>query len=115
MTQPTDRLGIDQLTSDMLDQLYDELWHLRLAQAGADLALQAACRMTEEQRVRADRAEAAITAVRKLHQPQPDGSGFPDSHQCTTCSQNGGDGYQYLVPYPCPTVAVLGQHDQTTT
>ncbi|MFH8581696.1 hypothetical protein [Streptomyces zaomyceticus] len=60
MTQPTDRPGIEDLTSDRLDQLYDELWHLRLAQAGADLALQAACRMTDEQRARAEQAEADL-------------------------------------------------------
>ena len=41
------------------------------------------------------------------HRPQPDGSGFPDGKHCQTCSQDGGDGYQYLVPYPCPTVLDL--------
>ena len=75
MTQPTDRPGIEDLTSDRLDQLYDELWHLRLAQAGADLALQAACRMTDEQRARADRHEATLTAVRALTQRMHDWDG----------------------------------------
>lgn len=41
------------------------------------------------------------------HAPQPDGTGFPDGQQCRTCSQDGGDGYQYLVPYPCPTITDL--------
>ncbi|MFC9847762.1 hypothetical protein ACFWFF_01430 [Streptomyces sp. NPDC060223] len=47
---------------------------------------------------------AALDRVRALHLPKPDGSGFPDSMQCRTCSYDGGDGYQYLVPWPCPTV-----------
>ncbi|MGW8719651.1 hypothetical protein ACWGNR_10120 [Streptomyces althioticus] len=58
---------------------------------------------------RADRAEAALDRVRALHQPQHDGSGFPDSQQCSTCSQDGGDGYQYLVPWPCPTIRAIDQ------
>ncbi|MFD3999841.1 DUF6221 family protein [Streptomyces rubiginosohelvolus] len=41
------------------------------------------------------------------HTPQHDGTAFPDGQQCRTCSQDGGDGYQYLVPYPCPTVTDL--------
>lgn len=48
-----------------------------------------------------------VETVRALHQPQPDGTGFPDSQQCRTCSQDGGDGYQYLVRYPCPTTRAL--------
>ena len=52
------------------------------------------------------------TADRRLlerHQPQQDGSAFPDSMQCRTCSQDGGDGYQYLVPAPCPTLRDLAE------
>lgn len=41
------------------------------------------------------------------HEPQPNGTGFDDGWQCQTCSVDGGDGYQYLVPYPCPTVEDL--------
>jgi hypothetical protein len=41
------------------------------------------------------------------HTPQPNGTGFEDGWQCQTCSVDGGDGYQYLVPYPCPTVEDL--------
>ncbi|CAL9649900.1 hypothetical protein [Streptomyces sp. enrichment culture] len=41
------------------------------------------------------------------HQPQPDGTPGDDGWQCRTCSEDGGDGYQYLVPYPCPTVTDL--------
>jgi hypothetical protein len=48
-----------------------------------------------------------LAKVRDLHKPQPDGSGFPGAQQCSTCSQDGGDGYQYLVAWPCPTIRVL--------
>ncbi|WP_327160508.1 hypothetical protein [Streptomyces zaomyceticus] len=41
-----------------------ELWHLRLDKAGADLALQAGCRQTEEQRQRAKEAEAERDQLR---------------------------------------------------
>jgi hypothetical protein len=41
------------------------------------------------------------------HEPQPNGTGFDDGWQCQTCSADGGDGYQYLVPYPCPTIEDL--------
>lgn len=50
---------------------------------------------------------ATVERVRALHQPRPDGSGFPDGQQCGTCSTDGGDGYQYLVPWPCPTIRAL--------
>lgn len=43
------------------------------------------------------------------HAPQPDGSGFPDSQQCRTCSNAGGDGYHYLAPTPCPTLRALAE------
>lgn len=52
---------------------------------------------------------AADRKILAEHAAQPDGSGFPDSQQCQTCSQPGGDGYQYLVPYPCPTVRDLAE------
>ncbi|MFF5784210.1 hypothetical protein ACFY8P_04475 [Streptomyces sp. NPDC012693] len=104
MTQPTDRPGIDHLTSDRLDQLYDELWHLRLDKAGADLALQAACRMTEEQRARADRHEATLERVTSLVRHY---------------EQWGLTGWQPSSVYPSQVArefrAVLDQHDQTTT
>lgn len=50
---------------------------------------------------------AADRKILREHQPRPDGTGFPDSMHCRTCSQDGGDGYQYLVPYPCPTVLAV--------
>lgn len=52
---------------------------------------------------------AADRKILAEHKPQPDGTGFPDSLQCGTCSRDGGDGYQYLVPYPCPTVMALAE------
>lgn len=54
-----------------------------------------------------DQLLEAVDRIRALHQPQQDGSAFPDSQQCPTCSQDGGDGYQYLVPWPCPTIQAL--------
>ncbi|MFB7936651.1 hypothetical protein [Streptomyces sp. NPDC056049] len=63
MTGPSSnpRPRVDQLTDDTLDA---ELWHLRLDKEGADLALQAAVRKTEEERCRGEKAEAAIARVR---------------------------------------------------
>lgn len=60
------RPRVDQLTDDQLDQLYAELWHLRLDKEGADLALQAAVRKAEEQRQRAEKAEAELTALKTI-------------------------------------------------
>lgn len=66
MTQPTDRPGIDDLTSDMLDRLYAERDHaVRIARSAAfDTAKALTAQMLAEQR--ADNAEATLTAVRKL-------------------------------------------------
>ncbi|MGX1116371.1 hypothetical protein RKD37_001734 [Streptomyces ambofaciens] len=58
---------------------------------------------------RVDELHAVVGRVRALHQPQPDGTGFDDGQQCRTCSRDGGDGYQYLVPWPCPTVRTLDE------
>ncbi|MFD8839768.1 DUF6221 family protein [Streptomyces griseofuscus] len=52
---------------------------------------------------------AADRKLLALHQPQQDSSPFPDSIQCRTCSEHGGDGYQYLVPAPCPTILALAE------
>jgi hypothetical protein len=52
---------------------------------------------------------AADRKILAEHAAQQDGSGFPDSRQCRTCSTSGGDGYQYLVLYPCPTVLALAE------
>ncbi|MBX9392245.1 hypothetical protein K4749_01190 [Streptomyces sp. TRM72054] len=53
------------------------------------------------------RRSAADRRILAEHAPQPDGSGFPNSRQCRTCSRDGGDGYHYLMPYPCPTVLAV--------
>ncbi|WP_086564918.1 DUF6221 family protein [Streptomyces africanus] len=52
---------------------------------------------------------AADRKLLERHRPQQDGSPFPDSMQCRTCSEDGGDGYQYLVPAPCPTLRDLAE------
>ncbi|GAA3956962.1 hypothetical protein GCM10022384_07590 [Streptomyces marokkonensis] len=72
-------------------------------------------RQWRDEKRRAERAEAAIERVRTLHQPQPDGTADPDGQQCKTCSCDGGDGYQYLVPWPCPTVQALGEPTPAAT
>ncbi|GHC36872.1 MULTISPECIES: hypothetical protein [Streptomyces rochei group] len=63
----------------------------------------------EDSKPTRDQLLDAVDKVRALHQPQQDGTGFPDSQQCSTCSRDGGDGYQYLVPWPCPTIRILGE------
>ncbi|MEI5100334.1 hypothetical protein RB200_19625 [Streptomyces sp. PmtG] len=98
----TSRYTADTITDDALDLLYADLARYEevvgeLNEANTTLARQAA------------RADAAIARVRALHQPQPDGSGFPDGLHCRTCSEDGDDGYQYLVRFPCPTAAALGE------
>ncbi|MFJ8301572.1 hypothetical protein ACIQ9R_37485 [Streptomyces sp. NPDC094447] len=88
MTATPDRPGIDQLTSDQLDRLYARL-------------------------DKAERAEATLTAVRKLHRPANDWSwktfgcdhGGAHTQLCSRCK----------TCYPCATVAVLDQHGQTPT
>ncbi|MFJ6069082.1 hypothetical protein ACIQHU_39335 [Streptomyces tendae] len=53
------------------------------------------------------------TADRKLlelHRPQQTGAGFPDIQECRTCSADSlGDGYQYLMPAPCPSLLALAE------
>lgn len=108
-----------------------ELRHLRIAQAGHDLALQAACRKTDEQRERADKAVAerdaaqgdrdgwreralgyrlATERVRKLHAPV-DYRGRPICGHCS--GYGGGSCDSGPQDHPCPTVAVLDQQGQT--
>lgn len=56
-------------------------------------------------RRRAERAEAALTAVRELHQRWD-----ADPASCAHCV----DGYGTPVRYPCPTTVLLDHHGQTT-
>ncbi|MFD3568481.1 hypothetical protein [Streptomyces sp. NPDC058667] len=73
--QPTDRPGIDQLTSDQLDQLYAERdaaqadrdgWRER-ANTYRD-AWQSAKDRARKQHVRAEKAEATLTAAKDVEQ-----------------------------------------------
>lgn len=112
MTQPTNRPGIDDLTSDQLDQLYVERdwWHQAYL-ASRDYEDRRTAerdqfqRERNEQHARADKAEAALTAIRKLHERWD-----ADPANCAHCV----DGYGTPIRYPCPTLAVLDQHGQTT-
>lgn len=56
-----------------LDAANAELGRLRIDVAGADLALNAACRKTDEQRQRAERAEADRDCVDRLRKAALDG------------------------------------------
>jgi hypothetical protein len=104
VTQPTDRPGIDHITSDGLDTLYAERDAAQAELAENTGVLQALRRHR-------DQAEATLTAVRELHAPVQ----YRQQTICGHCSGYGGgscDNGTHL--YPCDTVAVLDQHGQTT-
>lgn len=89
--QPTDRPGINQLTSDMLDQLYDRLDAVQADRDGwCDRALG---------------YRLATKRVRALHSRWE-----YDANNCSVCV----DCYGAPLPYPCPTIAALDQDGQTT-
>ncbi|MFE3031543.1 hypothetical protein ACFXKY_07830 [Streptomyces canus] len=94
----TDRIPLDHLTSDQLDQLYDDLDHYEehvvgdLNEANTTLQRQAA------------RAEAATERVRALHRRNE------HTGDCEHCSA--GDYPDYSVPYPCPTIRALEGREQ---
>jgi hypothetical protein len=94
VTQPTDRPGINHLTSDQLDRLYGRLDYL----AGYAATLET---YATEQRESAERAEATLAAVRALHERDP------EADYCVVCSNHGD------ITWPCATVAVFYQHGQT--
>ena len=53
---------------------------------------------------------AADRKLIELHRPQETGAGFPDIQECRTCSADSlGDGYQYLMPAPCPSLLALAE------
>ena len=53
---------------------------------------------------------AADRKLLTLHRPQQTGAGFPDIQECRTCSADSlGDGYQYLMPAPCPSLLALAE------
>lgn len=53
---------------------------------------------------------AADRKLLDLHRPQQTGAGFPDVQECRTCSADSlGDGYQYLMPAPCPSLLALAE------
>ncbi|MFB7592377.1 hypothetical protein [Streptomyces sp. NPDC056169] len=99
--QSTDRPGIDQLTSDQLDQLYAERDHaVRVARSAArDAAKALNDQLAAEER--AERAEATLTAIRARHERNP------EADYCALCSNHGD------ITWPCATMAVLDQHGQT--
>ncbi|MFB7605242.1 hypothetical protein [Streptomyces gardneri] len=66
MTQPTDRPGIDHLTSDQLDALYREIDTLRAVCQSNKQAYVGAVKSAWAAEERAKQAEATLTAVREL-------------------------------------------------
>ena len=85
----------DHITGDQLDQLYGWLTTARA--------------VARAEQKRAERAEAALNAVRALHQryrsPLTD-----DFDCCAHCNRIAND----LAPYPCPTLAALDAHTTPT-
>jgi hypothetical protein len=94
MTQPTDRPGINDLTSDQLDRLYARLSNAERELARlTDMAIRYSDRAIENGE-RAEKAEATLTAVRDVL-AHWDGSDVAYGHFATR------------------TRAVLDQHGQT--
>jgi len=103
----TDRHTVDTITSDALDALYNQLAALREVARGycphcgrGDASPTA--QHWEEQKQRADHAEAAIERVRRLHQPTGvvAAAEFGNPPDCTTCGPN---------TWPCPTIRAVDE------
>ena len=78
--QAPDRPGLDQLTSDQLDRLYAELDELLLIVRMKDGMHRSAEGDVATLHARAERAEATLTAVRKLAQQWQSGMRPGESH-----------------------------------
>ncbi|MFK3734044.1 hypothetical protein ACI2LJ_27685 [Streptomyces sp. NPDC088090] len=111
MTGPSSnpRPHVDQLTDDMLDQLYAErdtyrdAWHSakdRVRKHNTRAELAEADR--DGWRERAQGYQAAIARVRALHEQYRFG-GDETTDYCAHCNQISGG----WVPYPCPTLRAL--------
>lgn len=108
MRQTPDRPALDEMTSDQLDQLYEQLEQAELDAEQQERNYRAL--MNErtsyrkgwkyEQKRRAV-AEATLNAIRALHERDP------EADYCVVCSNHGD------ITWPCATVAVLDQHGQT--
>ncbi|MFF8679525.1 hypothetical protein ACF07F_16600 [Streptomyces sp. NPDC015237] len=90
----SDRIALDDLTSDQLDQLYADLDRYEevvgeLNETNTGLARRAA------------RAEAAVARARALHRRNE------HTGDCEHCSAR--DYPNYAVPHPCDTVRALGE------
>ncbi|MGW5429982.1 hypothetical protein ACWET9_22630 [Streptomyces sp. NPDC004059] len=111
----TDRISLNDMTSDQLDQLYDERDRLRaqLADMTSDRDRwkwyrDDAERRVRVQRERADRAEAAIARARALHQPVGvvAATEFGNPPDCAICGPN---------TWPCPTYNAITDDQPTPT
>ncbi len=88
----TDRIRLDELTSDQLDALYDRIATLEHVATGNRRHVQYAVPELE-------RAEAAIARVRDLHYQQ-------DGAYCAICTEDFG---RLQADWPCPTIAALDE------
>ncbi|MDX3520741.1 hypothetical protein [Streptomyces scabiei] len=137
----TDRVPLDHLTSDALDDLYEQLEALRAVARGycpdcgrgdaaptvADWETQRRRADTAEwrhkdaerrvrcQRERAETAEAAVDRVRALHQPAECVNVRCKLKQwCIGCDPHGIEGCDEN-PWPCPTITALDQPGPAAT
>lgn len=111
-TAPPERVPLDQMTSDQLDELYVHLARARRAVRNAegseswmakhltrqDSRVHGLTKEVQKQRTRAVKAEAAIARVRALHHAAPL---FPGC--CAHCTDVD------AVELPCPTLTALDQ------
>lgn len=110
----TDRIPLDELTSDQYDALYAQLDRLSLTvdeyATGARLLSDS---LTWRQR--AEQAETAIVRVRALHTPvQHLGRSWCGacSVRRTTSLRTADDEWAVLIPHPCPTLDELDGAEQ---
>jgi hypothetical protein len=108
-----DRIKLDDLTSNQLDTLYEQLAaadrEMEQLRRDRDLAIahdrqpyptawayEQACKALHKHRDRADRAEAATARVRALH--------YQDGVHCAVCTEDFG---RLNADWPCPTIRAL--------
>jgi septal ring factor EnvC (AmiA/AmiB activator) len=90
----TDRIRLDDLTSDQLDALYEQLDAAEESEAQRQLAT--AREALASATTRAARAEAAVARVRALH--------HQDGAHCAVCTEDFG---RLNADWPCPTIRAL--------
>ena len=106
----TERIPLDEMTSDQLDALYELLEAAEGTESQRQLA---GCREAFASATgRAAKAEVALERVRALHQPM----GRGPFTVCTHCS--GWNGFRcegVVTPHPCPTLEALDPQPEQET